>query len=169
MAAAKKNKNKNKNKDEAAGTGRVSVTRNRKAKHHYEILDKLECGLALVGSEVKTLRSGQCSIDEAYARINKGEVWLCDADIPEYPQANLENHEPKRTRKLLLKKREIEKFAESASQQGLTLVPLEIYFIRGNAKVLLAIGRGRKTHDKRDKMKAQADKREMRQAKLRGR
>jgi SsrA-binding protein len=165
MAAAKKKK-KQKKKDEATETGRVSVSRNRKARHHYEIIDKLECGLALVGSEVKTLRSGQCSIDEAYARIIRGEVWLCDADIPEYPQANLQNHEPKRTRKLLLKKREIEKFAESASQQGLTLVPLEIYFIRGNAKILLAIGRGRKTHDKREKIKSQADKREMRQAKL---
>ncbi|MDG2389476.1 MAG: SsrA-binding protein SmpB [Planctomycetaceae bacterium] len=165
MAAAKKKKNQKK-KDAAAETGRVSVTRNRKARHHYEILDKLECGLALLGSEVKTLRSGQCSIDEAYARIIGGEVWLCDADIPEYPQANLQNHVAKRTRKLLLKKNEIEKFAESASQQGLTLVPLEIYFIRGNAKILLAIGRGRQAHDKREKMKSQADQREMRQAKL---
>jgi len=168
MAAAKKNKSKKK-KDEDAGTGRISVSRNRKARHHYEILDKIECGLVLLGSEVKTLRSGQCSIDEAYARVTRGEVWLCDADIPEYPQANLQNHAAKRTRKLLLKKREIDKFAESASQQGLTLVPLEIYFIRGNAKLLLAVGRGRKSHDKRDKIKKQADMREMRQAKMRGR
>ncbi|MBD3672430.1 MAG: SsrA-binding protein SmpB [Planctomycetaceae bacterium] len=167
MAAAKKNKNKK--QDETSSSGRISVTRNRKARHHYEILDKLECGLSLKGSEVKMLRSGQCSIDEAFARVQNGEVWLCDMDIPEYPQANLLNHEPKRDRKLLMKKREIEKFAESASQQGLTLVPLEIYFIRGNAKVLLAIGRGRKSHDKRDKIKKQVDKREMREAKLRGR
>lgn len=167
MAAAKKKKNKK--KDDASPSGRISVTKNRKARHNYEILDKLECGLALRGSEVKVLRSGQCSIDEAYARILNGEVWLCDMDIPEYPQANLLNHEPKRSRKLLMRKREIAKFAESASQQGLTLVPLEIYFIRGNAKVLLAIGRGRKTHDKRHKIQKQVDKREMREAKLRGR
>ncbi len=165
MASKKK---KQQNKDEK-GTGRLSVTKNRKARHNYEILDKIECGIELMGSEVKTLRSGQCSIDEAYGRVINGEVWICNVDIPEYPQANLLNHEPKRNRKLLMKKREIEKFAESASQQGLTLVPLEIYFIRGYAKLMLAIGRGRKTHDKRDKIKKQADKREMRQAKLRGR
>jgi SsrA-binding protein len=145
------------------------VSRNRKARHNYEILDKLECGIELLGSEVKTLRSGQCSLDEAYARIVDGEVWLCDMDIPEYPQANLQNHESKRPRKLLLKKREIQKFAETASQQGLTLVPLEIYFIRGYAKVLLAVGRGRKTHDKREKLRKRSDAKEMRQAKLRER
>ena len=166
MAAKKK---KNKQKDADNGSSRISVTKNRKARHQYEILDKLECGIVLRGSEVKTLRAGECSIDEAYGRVMNGEVWLCNADIPEYTQANLLNHEPKRNRKLLLKKREIAKFAESASQQGLTLVPLEVYFIRGNAKLLLAIARGRKTHDKRHKIKQQADKREMRQAKLRSR
>lgn len=166
MATSKKKKSQ---KDDSPGPGRISVSRNRKARHHYEILDKLECGIQLYGSEVKTLRSGQCSLDEAYGRVNNGEVWLCDMDIPEYPQANMQNHVPKRSRKLLLKKREIEKFADSASQQGLTLVPLEIYFIRGYAKVLLAIGRGRKTHDKRDKLRKQSDTKEMRQAKLKGR
>jgi len=166
MATSKKKKSQ---KNESPGAERISVARNRKARHNYEILDKLECGIELVGSEVKTLRSGQCSLDEAYGRITDGEVWLCDMDIPEYPQANIQNHPAKRSRKLLLKKREIAKFAESASQQGLTLVPLEIYFIRGYAKVLLAVGRGRKTHDKRDKLRKQSDTREMRQAKLKGR
>lgn len=166
MATSKKKKSQ---KDDSPGLERISVSRNRKARHNYEILDKLECGIELFGSEVKSLRSGQCSLDEAFGRIINGEVWLCDMDIPEYPQANMQNHVPKRSRKLLLKKREIEKFAESASQQGLTLVPLEIYFIRGYAKVLLAVGRGRKTHDKRDKLRKQSDTREMRQAKLKER
>jgi SsrA-binding protein len=166
MATSKKKKSQ---KNESPGGERISVSRNRKARHNYEILDKLECGIELLGSEVKTLRSGQCSLDEAYARIVDGEVWLCDMDIPEYPQANLQNHESKRPRKLLLKKREIQKFAETASQQGLTLVPLEIYFIRGYAKVLLAVGRGRKTHDKREKLRKRSDAKEMRQAKLRER
>jgi SsrA-binding protein len=162
--AAKKNKSK---EPEKQGLERISVCRNRKARHNYEILDTIECGMVLHGSEVKTLRSGKASLDEAYGRVSNGELWLVDADIPEYPQANLMNHEPKRSRKLLLKKREIEKFAESAAQQGLTLVPLEIYFIRGYAKIKLAIGRGRQAHDKREKLKQQSATREMRQAKLR--
>ncbi|HSG73039.1 MAG TPA: SsrA-binding protein SmpB [Planctomycetaceae bacterium] len=157
---------KKKKEPEKQGLERISVCRNRKAHHNYEILDTIECGLVLFGSEVKTLRSGKASLDEAYGRVSNGEVWLLDADIPEYPQANLMNHIPKRPRKLLLKKREIEKFAEAAAQQGLTLVPLEIYFIRGYAKIKLAIGRGRQDHDKREKLKKQSATREMRQAKL---
>lgn len=157
---------KKKKEPEKQGLERISVSRNRKAHHDYEILDTIECGMSLFGSEVKTLRSGKASLNEAYGRVSNGEVWLLDADIPEYPQANLMNHIPKRPRKLLLKKREIEKFAEAAAQQGLTLVPLEIYFIRGYAKIKLAIGRGRQAHDKREKLKKQSATREMRQAKL---
>ena len=162
--AGKKKKN-----EKDAAPGRVSICRNRKARHHYEILDKLECGLVLQGSEVKSLRAGKATLDEAFARIENDEVWLYGADIAEYPQANLLNHAPKRRRKLLMKKREIEKFAGSADQSGLTLVPLELYFQRGFAKVLLAIGRGRKLHDKRDALKKKTDVREMQQAKLRAR
>lgn len=94
MAKSKKKKSQ---QDESPGGERISVSRNRKARHNYEILDKLECGIELLGSEVKTLRSGQCSLDEAYARIIDGEVWLCDMDIPEYPQANVQNHAAKRS------------------------------------------------------------------------
>lgn len=144
------------------------VAENRKARHEYEILDTLECGIALVGSEVKSLRVGRMSLDEAYGRIDGSEVWLIGCDIPEYEKANQLNHQPKRPRKLLLHRREIAKFAGQASEKGLTLVPLKMYFKNGRVKVLLGIGRGRKTHDKRQKLKAASAKREIETA-LRGR
>lgn len=142
------------------------VCRNRKARHEYEILDEMECGIVLRGSEVKSIRNGKVSIEEAYARVRDGELWLVNSDIAEYPQATVMNHEPKRTRKLLLHKRELAKFAEAAEQQGLTLVPLAVYFKRGIVKVSISIARGRKLHDKRDKLKQQADRREIRGAML---
>lgn len=142
------------------------VTRNRKARHTYDVLEDLECGIALVGSEVKSIRDGKISIDEAYARLDGGELWLVDATINEYPQANVMNHEPQRRRKLLLKKKELRDFAESAKQDGLTLVPLAVYFKRGIVKVSIGLCRGRKLHDKREKLKEQSDRREMRQAML---
>ena len=144
------------------------VAENRKARHDYEILDTLECGIALVGSEVKSLRGGRMSLDEAYGRVEAGEVWLLGCDIPEYDKANQLNHKPKRPRKLLLHRREIAKFAGHAFEKGLTLVPLKMYFKNGRVKVLLGIGRGRKTHDKRQKLKAASAKREIETA-LRGR
>lgn len=144
------------------------VAENRKARHEYEILDSLECGIALVGSEVKSLRVGRMSLDEAYGRIDGSEVWLIGCDIPEYEKANRLNHQPKRPRKLLLHRREIAKFAGQAFEKGLTLVPLKMYFKNGRVKVLLGIGRGRKTHDKRQKLKAASAKREIETA-LRGR
>lgn len=129
------------------------IAQNRKARHRYEILETLECGLALVGSEVKSLRAGRCSLEEAYARVREGEVWLLGCDIPEYLEANRFNHNPKRPRKLLLHQREIRKFAAKALEKGLTLIPLEIYFKQGRAKVLMAIARGKKVYDKRQAMK----------------
>ncbi|WP_166828730.1 SsrA-binding protein SmpB [Thalassoroseus pseudoceratinae] len=141
-----------------------TVTRNRKARHEYEILEDLECGVVLQGSEVKSIRNGKVSIEEAYGRVRDGELWLVGADIAEYPQANVMNHEPKRSRKLLLHRRELRKFAESADQTGLTIVPLALYFKNGRIKVQMAVGRGRKMHDKRDKLKKQSDRREMRGA-----
>ena len=144
------------------------VAENRKARHEYEILDTLECGIALVGSEVKSLRVGRMSLDEAYGRIDGDEVWLIGCDIPEYEKANQLNHKPKRPRKLLLHRREIKKFAGQAMEKGLTLVPLKMYFKNGRVKVLLGVGRGRKTHDKRQKLKAASAKREIETA-LRGR
>ncbi len=140
------------------------VAQNRKARHKYEILETLECGLALVGSEVKSLRAGRCSLDEAYGRIKEGEVWLIGCDIPEYLEANRFNHNPKRPRKLLLHRREIRRFAARAMEKGLTLVPLEIYFKGSRAKVLMALARGKKLYDKRQAMKKAEAERAIRRA-----
>ena len=129
------------------------IAENRKARHNYLVLETLECGIALVGSEVKSLRSGQLSLDEAYGRVQDGEVWLVGCNISEYTFANAQNHEPKRRRKLLLHRREVKKFANQAYEKGLTLVPLKMYFKEGRAKVLLGICRGKQKHDKRDAMK----------------
>jgi len=142
------------------------VCRNRKARHNYEILDDLECGIALLGSEVKSVRSGKISIEEAYAKIRDGELWLLGASINEYPQASLMNHEPTRSRKLLLHKRELHKFAERAEQRGCTLIPLDVYFRNGRIKVRVGLARGRKTHDKREKMRKDTDRKDIRQAML---
>jgi SsrA-binding protein len=158
---AKKSKKKKKDKDDP--NSRV-VARNRKANREFEILDKLECGIVLRGSEVKSIRDGKISISESFARVLDGEVWLFGIDISEYPQANVMNHDPKRKRKLLLHRKEIRKFAEVADQTGLTLIPLEVYLVRGRVKVTLAVARGRKIYDKRDKLKKQADTREIRGA-----
>ena len=117
------------------------------------VLDTLECGIALVGSEVKSLRSGRLSLDEAYGRVREGEVWLIGSDIQEYTFANRQNHDPRRPRKLLLHRREIKKFANRAHEQGLTLVPLKLYFKEGRAKVLMGLCRGRKNYDKREALK----------------
>ncbi|MFO1094119.1 MAG: SsrA-binding protein SmpB [Planctomycetaceae bacterium] len=145
------------------------ICRNRRARHDYEIMDTLECGVELVGSEVKSIRAHKVSIEEAYARIEDGELWLLGCDIAQYPQANLMNHEPRRTRKLLLKKRELRKFAEEASHQGLTLVPLDLHFSkRGMVKATVAVARGRKLHDKRERMKKDTAAKEMRAAMRRG-
>jgi SsrA-binding protein len=144
------------------------VAENRRARHDYEIIDTLECGITLVGSEVKSLRAGRMSLDEAYGRVDKDEVWLLGADIPEYDKANQLNHKPKRPRKLLLHRREINKFAGHAFEKGMTLVPLKMYFKNGRVKVLLGVGRGRKAHDKRENIKAATARRDIEIA-LRGR
>src|SRR5277367_2741728 len=120
-------------KDEADGI--QIVCRNKRAFHEYEISDTLECGLVLTGTEVKSLRDGHSTLEDAYGRLEGGEVWLIGSDIPEYAMGNRMNHKPKRPRKLLLHRREIEKFAGKASQQGFTLVPLKLYFKNGRAKV----------------------------------
>lgn len=129
------------------------VSENRKARHDYEVLETLECGLVLVGSEVKSLRSGRVSLDESYARIREGEVWLIGCDIPEYFEANRYNHVPRRPRKLLMHRREVKRFAGRAYEKGLTLIPLKLYFKGGRAKVLLGICRGKKVYDKREALK----------------
>ena len=140
------------------------IAQNRRARRDYEVLDTLECGLQLVGSEVKSLRTGKISLDEAYGRIKRDEVWLMGCDIPEYVQANQFNHEPRRPRKLLLHRREIARFATRATQKGLTLVPLKMYFKRGRAKVLLGVCKGRKTYDKREALKKSDMRRDIQRA-----
>ncbi len=117
------------------------------------MLDTLECGIVLVGSEVKSLRNGRVSLEEAYARVKGDEVWLVGCDIAEYTEANRFNHNPRRPRKLLMHRREVQRFAHRAHEKGLTLVPLEMHFRRGLAKVVLGICRGKQRHDKRESMK----------------
>jgi SsrA-binding protein len=145
--------------------GQRPVAENRKARHKFEVLETLECGLALMGSEVKSLRAGKVSLDESFGRVRDGEVWLMGCDIQEYPQATVWNHEPKRPRKLLLHARQVRKFADQAHEKGLTLVPLRIYFNeRGVAKVLMGLCRGRKLHDKREVLKKADVKRDIERA-----
>jgi SsrA-binding protein len=124
---------------------------NRKARFNYEVLDTLEAGLVLSGTEVKSLRGGHANIQESYASFEGGEIWLINSYLPEYLQANRFNHEPRRRRKLLVSKREMARLSQSIEREGMTLVPLKIYFNdRGRAKLLLAIARGKKLHDKRE-------------------
>jgi len=145
------------------------VTQNRKARHNYTVLDTLECGIVLVGSEVKSLRRGSVALEEAYGRVKGEEVWLLGCDIAEYVEANRFNHPPRRPRKLLLHRREVKRFAQQASEKGLTLVPLKMYFKRGLAKVLLGICQGRKRHDKREAMKKAEATRDMQRQRYRRR
>jgi SsrA-binding protein len=140
------------------------VCRNRRATHDYEVFDTIECGLVLTGTEVKSLRERQAGLEDAYAKIDDREIWLIGSEIPEYSMGNRMNHKPKRPRKLLLHRREIEKFAGKATQKGFTLVPLQIYFKGPRAKVLLAVCRGKQAHDKRQAMKKADAQREIRRA-----
>ena len=137
------------------------IADNRKARHNYHVIDTLECGIQLVGSEVKSLRIGGLSLDEAYGRIDKDEVWLINSNISEYKYSHGLNHEPKRRRKLLMHRREMNKFAAQALEKGNTLVPLKMYFKEGRAKVLLGICKGKQQHDKRQALKQRDSKREI--------
>ena len=140
------------------------VCRNRRATHEYVIQDRIECGLVLTGTEVKSLRERAANLDDSYARIEGGEVWLIGSDIPEYSRGNQMNHKPKRPRKLLLRRSEIEKFAGKATQRGFTLVPLRLYFKNGLAKVEVAIAQGKQLHDKREDLKKSDAKRDIQRA-----
>ncbi len=153
-----KNKKKAKSTDDP---NEKHIAENRKARHKFHVVETLECGIVLVGSEVKSLRNGQLSLDEAYGRVRGSEVWLVGCDIAVYTQANRMNHEPRRPRKLLLHRREVEKFANLAHEKGLTLVPLKMYFKRGRAKVLMGLCRGKKLHDKREALKKADSKRHL--------
>jgi SsrA-binding protein len=140
------------------------VARNKRAFHEFDVTDRIECGIVLVGTEVKSLRDGHASIEESYAKLEDGELWLVGSDIPEYAMGNRLNHKPRRPRKLLLHRREIDKFAGKASQRGFTLVPLRLYFKRGRAKVEIAIAKGKQLHDKRESLKKADAAREIRRA-----
>lgn len=140
------------------------VAQNRAAGYNYHLLDKFEAGLVLRGTEVKTLREGKASIRDAYATIRGGEAWLVNCHIPEYQPGGLRNHEPLRDRKLLLNRREIDRLAGQTQQKGLTLVPLKIYFRDGLAKCELAVGRGKKFHDRREAEREREAKREASEA-----
>jgi len=137
------------------------VAENRRARFDYFVDERVEAGIELSGTEVKSLRHGEGSIAESYATVEGEEVWLINSHIPEYSHGNRLNHQPKRARKLLLKSREISKLQGAVARQGLTLVPLSIYFnSRGRAKVELALARGKKVHDKRETVKERDWKRE---------
>ena len=127
------------------------VAENRKARFSYEVLDTYEAGLVLTGTEVKSLREGKANIQESYASPEGGEIWLINSYLPEYLQGNRFNHEPRRRRKLLLNKKEVAKLSQAVDREGMTMVPLKIYFNdRGRAKLLLGLARGKKLHDKRE-------------------
>ena len=137
------------------------VADNRKARFNYEIGEVIEAGIALTGTEVKSLRNGRATIAESYADARHGEIWLVNANIPEYLQASRFNHFPKRPRKLLLHKREIAKLIGAVEREGMTLVPLKLYFnVKGRAKVEIALARGKKLHDKRETEKKRSWERE---------
>jgi SsrA-binding protein len=163
MARDKKSK-----KTAAADKNERVIADNRKARHNYHVLDTLECGIVLAGSEVKSLRAGGLSLDEAYGRVEGEEVWLVGANIAEYSYSHDQNHVPKRRRKLLMHRREVRKFAGQAFEKGLTLVPLKMYFKQGRAKVLLGICRGKQKHDKRSSIKDRETKRDIDRAMRRG-
>ena len=138
-----------------------NIAENRRARREYEVLERLEAGLVLTGSEVKTLRGGTANISEAYIRFQDHEAWLVEAHIPQYPQAGPHyNHEPTRPRKLLMKAKELEKWRRRVAEKGLSAVALRLYFKGSRVKLEIGLGRGRKLHDKRDLLKARTDKRE---------
>jgi SsrA-binding protein len=145
----------------ADATAHKVVASNRRARHDYEILDTFECGIVLVGSEVKSLRAGQAQLKDAYASIRGTELWLDHLHIAPYRFAREGGHDPERSRKLLLHRREIERLIGKVNEGGLTLIPLSVYFSHGLAKVELALARGRRRYDKRQKIRERTERREM--------
>lgn len=140
--------------------GRKIVANNKKARHDYNILDEIECGMVLTGTEVKSLRAGRASLVDGFAEITNGEVWLHNAHIMEYAQGTWTNHAARRKRKLLLHKEEIRKLDNKLRESGFTLVPLSLYFKDGRAKLMLALAQGKKLHDKRQTLREKQDRRE---------
>ena len=170
MAKKKKSKPTDGGKKKAGGKKKSEptltiVSDNRKAKHHYEILDTVECGMMLMGSEVKSMRDGKLSLDEAYIRTKGKELWLIGASIDHYVNAGMWNHDLRRPRKLLVHAREFESFAGRAHERGLTLIPLRVYFnARGIAKCVMGLAKGKKLHDKRQSIKKRESDRGLQRA-----
>lgn len=149
--------------DSASNASRKVIARNKQAFRNYAISDRFEAGLVLQGSEVKSLRDGRVNLNDAYAEVRSGEIWLISSHISPYPKATHVNHEPRRERKLLLHKKEIRRLAIKIDERGFALVPLEIYFSRGRAKVELGLGKGKRQHDKRAALRDRDVAREMEQ------
>ncbi|HET6680415.1 MAG TPA: SsrA-binding protein SmpB [Gemmatimonadaceae bacterium] len=150
--------------DSATDNDKQVIARNKRARHDYHVMDTWEAGLVLTGSEVKSLRDGRANLSDAYGIVKDGEVYLLNLHISPYEKATLFGHAPTRTRKLLLHRKEIRRMIGAVERQGLTLVPLELYFRRGVAKVTIALGRGKKQHDKREDLRRRDDERDMARA-----
>jgi SsrA-binding protein len=140
------------NRRDVAADGRKIVARNRRARHDYHIEDVVEAGIVLTGTEVKSLREGRASLTDGFGQVSDHEMWLHGVHIPQYLHGTWTNHEPRRTRKLLLHRKEIDRLAAATAERGLTLVPLSLYFKDGKAKVELAVARGKRTYDKRHEL-----------------
>lgn len=156
-----KSKVKGKAKSAALSSGQLVVAANRKARHDYTILETIECGVVLVGTEVKALREGKVSLVDSYATIDEGEVWLRGLYIPEYSMGHWTNHSPQRTRKLLLHRKEIDSLMGKVRDGNSTLIPLRVYFVSSRAKVELALARGKQDYDKRQDIKRRTEEREV--------
>ncbi|MGE3972940.1 MAG: SsrA-binding protein SmpB [Bdellovibrionales bacterium] len=143
------------------------VTENRKARHDYMIMDKHEAGMVLTGSEVKSLRAGQCQLKDSYVVFQNGEMYLQNAHISEYKASSYNNHTPERKRKLLMHVQEIRKLDSKTQEKGLTLIPLKVYFKNGRAKVEIALAKGKKAHDKRESIKSRDVDRQLQQERRR--
>jgi SsrA-binding protein len=154
---------------ERSAGGRKIVLRNRKARHEFEVIDELEAGLVLEGAEVKSLRAGRASFNDAYAAVEDGELWLHNLHISPYESANIDLPDPLRRRKLLVHGRELQRLAVKTAERGFTLVPLDLHFTRGRAKITLGLARGKKLHDKRESLKKDVMRREVERAMQRGR
>ena len=149
-------------------SGEKLIAENRKARHDYHISDPFEAGIMLQGTEVKSLRAGRVTLADSYAMVMHGELWLMNCDIQVYSHGNLHNHEPKRRRKLLAHRNEIDKLEGKVHEKGFTIVPLKLYWKNGKAKVLLGLGKGKKEFDRREDIKAREDRREADRALRRG-
>jgi SsrA-binding protein len=148
----------------AKQSGQKPIAENRRARHDYQLLERVEAGLALTGTEVKSLRDGRATLAQAYAEVRDGEAWLVGAEIAVYDQGNRANHDPTRTRKLLLHRREIDSLYGMVREKGLTIVPTRLYFKDGRAKVELAVARGKERRDKRRDLQARDAQRQMERA-----